>query len=837
MEMNSCLSRVSATPGVLPTVKCTVQSPLAVIGRSCAASSVSARQPLRSFLVLPRVSHRNSTFRKSPRLKSRAFLLKSSSCFCDQPSVALDSLRILEWDKVCDAVASFAGTSLGKEATKEKLWKLTPTFEDSISLLKETRAAVEMCNYGAMMEFAGIDVELVKFALQCAHRDSPVSGSEAVALAALLQFADAIKSNVKSAIKQDSEWYERFMPLTEMIMELESSRPLVSFIQELVDEDGSVKDSASSTLKQSRDQVHFLERKLYQLMEALIRNETGETSFLEVRTVDGRWCIASGSAQRVGLEGLLLSSGSGMGSVIEPLPAVTLNNELQQARASVAKAEADVLLKITKKMQEDLYCLENTFNIIVKLDAINARAQYGLSYGGTYPDLFYPRVKDNTVATDAMLDDETSIASHPSLGKWTLYIPKAHHPLLLRKHRENLHSMVRGSRSATSVAESIQAPPVPVDIFIDRNTKVLVITGPNTGGKTISLKTFGLAALMAKSGLYVLASEPVKIPWFDLVLADIGDEQSLCQSLSTFSGHLKQISKIQSCSTSMSLVLLDEVGAGTNPLEGAALGMSLLESFAEAGTLLTIATTHHGELKTLKYSFKGFENACMEFDEVKLKPTYKILWGVPGRSNAINIAERLGMPKAILDNARELYGAANLEINEVILEMERFKQQIHEQVHETQHYLKLSKELYKKLLVAKKRIAEHGMEQRYRKMEELSRVAAAARSELHRRARQFRASPRKCSETVDSSDLESDNANSLKTESPNEATREEIAFKNLNPHVVAEKKAELPKVGDMVHILSLGKKALVLKVDSSRAEIVVQAGNMRLKLKASDVVP
>ncbi|CAH9070115.1 unnamed protein product [Cuscuta europaea] len=579
-----------------------------------------------------------------------------------------------------------------------------------------------------------------------------------------------------------------------------------------------------------------------------------------MRTVDGRWCITSGSDQRVGLEGLLLFSGSGMGSIVEPLPAVALNDELQRARVSVAKAEDDILFKITKKMQEDLQCIENTFNIIVRLDTINARAQYSLSYGGTYPELYFPHDKDKSVYADVMLEDRTSITSHPSLGEWALYLPKSYHPLLLQKHRESLNNAMKHAQKATSeirrkhqregftreksnldifslemeVAEIKNTPPVPVDIFIARNTKVLVITGPNTGGKTISLKTVGLAAMMAKSGLYVLASEPVKIPWFDFVLADIGDEQSLSQSLSTFSGHLKQITKIQSCSTSMSLVLLDEVGAGTNPLEGAALGMSLLQSFADASSLLTLATTHHGELKTLKYSNEGFENACMEFDEVNLKPTYKILWGIPGRSNAINIAERLGMPKAILDDAREIYGTANSKINEVILDMERFKQKSHEQVHEAEHYLKLSRELYEKVLIARRRIIEHGIEQRYRKMEEMSRLEAAARSELRSKTGQFRASRRQLSE-IHSDAFEKETSKTPETESF-EAIGGENAAKSLKRQVLAEKRAELPKVGDMVQVLSLGKKALVLKVDSSRGEVVIQAGNMRLKVKASDVV-
>ncbi|CAH9070117.1 unnamed protein product [Cuscuta europaea] len=284
----------------------------------------------------------------------------------------------------------------------------------------------------------------------------------------------------------------------------------------------------------------------------------------------------------------------------------------------------------------------------------------------------------------------------------------------------------------------------------------------------------------------------------------------------------------------MSLVLLDEVGAGTNPLEGAALGMSLLQSFADASSLLTLATTHHGELKTLKYSNEGFENACMEFDEVNLKPTYKILWGIPGRSNAINIAERLGMPKAILDDAREIYGTANSKINEVILDMERFKQKSHEQVHEAEHYLKLSRELYEKVLIARRRIIEHGIEQRYRKMEEMSRLEAAARSELRSKTGQFRASRRQLSE-IHSDAFEKETSKTPETESF-EAIGGENAAKSLKRQVLAEKRAELPKVGDMVQVLSLGKKALVLKVDSSRGEVVIQAGNMRLKVKASDVV-
>ncbi|KAJ8554214.1 hypothetical protein K7X08_024892 [Anisodus acutangulus] len=810
----------------------------------------------------------HSVFRHSIKFKVHAFLNKpldsNSKPASNQPSVLIDSLRVLEWDKLCDSVASFAGTSLGKKAIKEQLGYLNQTFEDSLGLLEETNAAVEMNKYGAMVDFNGIDIELVKTAIQIARRGFPVSGTEAMNVVALLQFVEMLQSNVKAAIKQDAEWYQRFMPLTEMIMELAISRSLVRFIQQLVDEDGSVKDSASSALKQSRDQVRLLERKLYQLMESIIRNGMEEASSMEVSEIDGRWCIRSGFNQRTSFEGLLLSSASGTGSVVEPLSAVPLNDALQQAKASVSKAEADVLLKITQKMQEEIDYIESIFSVMVRLDVINARARYSLAFGGACPDLFLQQQTDSFVDTDASLKAKTSVTLHPKRSKWTVYLPKAYHPLLLQKHQQALQKAMKDIKNANAeirrrkqqgetilreetnanlqsleakVAKLKEEPPVPVDIYVAHNTRVLVITGPNTGGKTICLKTVALAALMAKSGLYVLASEPVKIPWFDFVFADIGDEQSLSQSLSTFSGHLKQISKIRSHSTDMSLVLLDEVGAGTNPLEGAALGMSLLESFAESGSLLTIATTHHGELKTLKYSNHAFENACMEFDEMKLKPTYRILWGIPGRSNAINIAERLGMPDVIVHKARELYGAASAEINEVILDMERFKQNFHEQVRESQHLLKLTKGLHHKLLTARKKVKEHNINQRSRKVQEISEAAAVARSSIQRRARQYRAISSQLSQKI----LESNGHTSTVK---SEAKKEKSETSEATPAVCSASTSrlpvsetrKLPNVGDSVHVPSLNKQALVLKVDASREELLVQAGNMKLKLKLTDVL-
>lgn len=496
----------------------------------------------------------------------------------------------------------------------------------------------------------------------------------------------------------------------------------------------------------------------------------------------------------------------------------------------MSEAEAEVLSMLTEKMQMDLENIEQLLHSIIQLDVVNARATYGLAFGGTCPNIFLPAGHGSS-ATDAYLSgNKHPQASYPLKSEWVLYLPKAHHPLLLQQHRQNLKKARKDSKNVTMVH------PVPVDFFISQKTRVLVITGPNTGGKTIGLKTVGLAAMMAKSGLHVLCAESVQIPWFDSVFADIGDEQSLSQSLSTFSGHLKHISDIQSQSTSCSLVLLDEVGAGTNPLEGAALGMSLLESFAETGALLTIATTHHGELKTLKYSNDAFENACMEFDEVNLKPTYRILWGVPGRSNAINIAERLGLPGNVVDNARELYGAASAGIDEVILDMERLKQEYQELLYEAQNHLMISRELHEKLLVAKRKIMEHGSNQRFRQMREISEAAAMTRSILHKKARKQRESAIRSLQPT----FERKRQHILATKTTDDGedsitTRRERRASSSVVKKSPSDKFELPKVGNMVFVSSLGKKATVLRVEPSKEEILVQAGNMKLKLKLGDI--
>ncbi|KAK9122435.1 hypothetical protein Syun_020052 [Stephania yunnanensis] len=831
-----------------------------------ASSASLIFNPIKIFSATPSCSVRFRIIKTKAALK--ALESNSNDLAQTKSTIHRDSLRVLEWEKVCDCVASFAGTSLGKEALKEQLWFLNRSYEESKSLLVETSAAVEIFKFGGCgMEFKAIDVELVKSAIGHASRGLPVEGSEALAVASLLQLSQALQSNLRAAFKEDTDSYNRFMPLTEWIMDLITNQALVNSIEQVVDEDGCVKDSASSNLKRYRDQMRTLETKLFQLLDNTIRNEIDGSSSMEVGNIDGRWCIKSRFDQITSINGLLMSSGSGVGSLVEPFAAIPLNNELQQAKALVAKAEEEVLLKLTEKIQTNLDGIELLLKTIIRLDVVVARAKYSLQFGGTYPDLFLTE-DDAGVLTVKSCSPSSGTSkvnlSYQTQREWALYLPKAYHPLLLQQHRQNMQQAKKDITNARAeirrrkvqgeamdskgnsdadlrflemkVSKLKESYPIPVDFFIGSRTRVLVITGPNTGGKTICLKTVGLAAMMAKSGLYVLSAEPVRIPWFDSIFADIGDEQSLSQSLSTFSGHLRQISAIQARSTSKSLVLLDEVGAGTNPLEGAALGMSVLESFAESGACLTIATTHHGELKTLKYSNDAFENACMEFDEANLKPTYKILWGIPGRSNAINIANRLGLPKIIIDDALVLYGTASSEINEVIVDMERFKQDLGEHVVEAQNYLNMSRGLYEKLLHVKQKIEENRITQRYKMMKELSEASAMARSLLHQRLRQARALAVERSQNTE----KLSNIHTIAKSKQQAAQAAPASPANHSKFKVekppsSEKPVQIPKISDLVYISSLATKATVLKVEASKNEITVQARNMKLKLKLSDI--
>ena len=372
--------------------------------------------------------------------------------------------------------------------------------------------------------------------------------------------------------------------------------------------------------------------------------------------------------------------------------------------------------------------------------------------------------------------------------------------------------------------------PVPVDIFASKKTKVVVITGPNTGGKTAAMKAVGLAVLMAKSGIFIPAERAV-VPFFDKVLVDIGDDQSLMTSLSTFSGRLTRAQAILEQCTPESLVLMDEVGTGRSPAEGAAIGYAMLKSLAgivsgQLGACLTFATTHHGQLKALKYEYEEFENAAVEFDEADLRPTYKLLWGVPGRSSALQIATRYDLDGDVIDEARNLLGEGLISLDDTISKLETARRDADEDISAAIGMLDEIDSTIPRVEVTMgsinsiKEATEYSQAGAIMNMmrEAKVRIADAARKEKQKNA----VAPSKISAAA-----------AGETDREREMRMAKEAAEQLKAEQEALAANWIPSPDEEVKINSTGMSGKVVSVDGST--VTVQAGRMQVKVNVDDI--
>jgi DNA mismatch repair protein MutS2 len=380
---------------------------------------------------------------------------------------------------------------------------------------------------------------------------------------------------------------------------------------------------------------------------------------------------------------------------------------------------------------------------------------------------------------------------------------------------------------------------VPVSVRVEDPVRVVAITGPNTGGKTVTLKAVGLAALMARAGLFLPCGATPRLPWCGQVLADIGDEQSLQQNLSTFSGHIRRIARIlealpppdmapgptvpPAIPSGASLVLLDEVGAGTDPAEGSALAIALLRQLAERARL-TIATTHFGELKALKYADARFENASVAFDVDTLSPTYHLQWGIPGRSNALAIAARLGLAATVLEDARALLAPRGEgDVNAVIAGLENQRQRQQEAAEEAAALLARTELLHEELLERWRQQKEQSAELQEQRRQELERSIREGQGEVRRLIRRLRQAGR-----------------AQPTQAGEAARQVGQRLRRLEEaHRPAPERREhqgwLPKVGERVRVLSLGKAGEVLALSDDHRDLTVRCGVMRLSLEITAI--
>ena len=386
-----------------------------------------------------------------------------------------------------------------------------------------------------------------------------------------------------------------------------------------IDDHANVRDTASAELQKIRRDLRGAQSKIKTEIFNIL-HDTGKQKFFQdaIVTMRGdRYVLPVKLEYKSQFPGIVHDqSATGATVFIEPMAVVTLNNAVKELEAAERHEVARILRTLSDSVRKNLDELTNNAKILAEIDLLFAKAKFARDLNATEP----------------ILDDFTDLKS-------------ARHPLI----------------DSNAV--------IPIDIQLGENFSMLLVTGPNTGGKTVSMKTLGLLALMTQSGLYIPAAFGSRIAVFGNIFADIGDEQSIEQSLSTFSAHMKKIVAILDDVTENDLVLLDEIGAGTDPDEGAALAMSILERLLQIGAA-TIATTHYSELKTFAYSTAGIENACVEFDSETLRPTYRLLIGIPGASNAFSISQRLGLPQSLILRAKQLITADHANFEKIISELE-----------------------------------------------------------------------------------------------------------------------------------------------------------------------
>jgi len=548
---------------------------------------------------------------------------------------------------------------MGRERVAGGRLEVAPGLREARALQAETAAV--LCLEGRLaleLSFGGLDSRLTERALQQARKGGVLSPEQLLAVVGLQTAMEELRAAIETGARAARG---PLAPLTALAARFRLLPGLARAIEEKIDERGQVKGRASSGLANVRSKLQVVEGRL----KASLKRRSGSVAVRQ-----GRMCLqvpkSGGQPQ-----GSVLGSSGGF-LFVEPPSAVAQNNELAQLREQEAREVHAVCASLTAAVAEEHQDLALSFEAVVELDVVAARARYTAYMEGILPQLSDPlELLSEQVARHSAEVEAAAGGSALDSEEFSVHLKGLQHPLLLWNRKEEQSEMRRrrstgqggkgsGKRRKTPASPSAREV-VPVDILVGKGVRSVVITGPNTGGKTATIKAFGLAALMSRAGLGLAVSDRhlAEIPCYDAVFADIGDEQSLTSSLSTFSGHLNRIQAVLEEKTETSLVLLDEVGTGTDPDEGSALGVALLQAlagFGANGTLLTLSTTHHNPLSALKYQDGRFENACVEFDADTLSPTYRVLWGVPGRSNALTIAEKLELQESVVDAARERLG-------------------------------------------------------------------------------------------------------------------------------------------------------------------------------------
>lgn len=678
------------------------------------------------------------------------------------------SLRILEYNKIIEMLSSKAHSKAGKLLCDGL--KPIDNLNEVISSLQNTDDALKRLLRNGNVSFAGN--KDIRQSLLRLKKGSSLNALELLLICDLLEASSRVKSYLKKEHPDDEDdsldkYYAMLEPLTKHSLEIRRC---------IISED-EIADDASSELKAIRRHIKGTNDKIHSELTRMV-NTTYRTYLQDavITMRDGRYCIPVKAEYKSNVPGMVHDqSGSQSTFFIEPAAIVNLNNELKQLSIDEEREVGVILAKLSSDLSDHLDEIMTDSEVLTILDFIFAKANLALDMNATRP--LY------------------NVFGHVNLKK-------ARHPLLDKNKV------------------------VPIDIKLGYDFDLLIITGPNTGGKTVALKTIGLLSLMGQAGLFIPAKDASELSIFDNIYADIGDEQSIEQSLSTFSSHMKNIVEILHEADEKSLCLFDELGAGTDPIEGAALAISVLSDL-HARKVRSVATTHYSELKVYALQEEGVENACCEFDVDTLRPTYRLLIGIAGKSNAFAISSKLGLPSYIIDDAKSRISKKDESFEDVLTELENNRVIIENEkaeIEKLKREIELLKKDYenrqKKLLESKDKIIREATEEAREILQDAKNTADIAIRDLMKKENR--------------GDIRSMERNRTKLREKIDNTNSKVSINSSTVNKKKNKPSDF-KLGEDVRIISLNMEGTINSLPDSKGNLYVLCGIMRMQAKMDDI--
>ncbi len=680
------------------------------------------------------------------------------------------SLKTLEYYKIITQLTEYAASAPGKLLCQEL--KPSSDYQEILQTQKETSDAVSRIRMKGSLSFAGI--RDIRDSLKRLEIGSALGIPELLSISSVLTVAARAKAYGR---REESDEMEDDS-LDEMFRSLEPLTPVNNEIKRCILSEEEISDDASPGLRRVRRSIKGINDKIHTQLNSILNASRSYLQDAVITMRDGRYCLPVRAEYKNQVSGMIHDqSSSGSTLFVEPMAIIQLNNELRTLEIQENKEIEAALAPLTKKQAPGTYTMSTNRDLQPEWFFIFAKAALSRHYKCSEP-IFNQNGR--------------------------VHIKDGRHPLL-----------------------DVQKV-VPVTVWLGDTFDLLIVTGPNTGGKTVSLKTVGLFTLMGQAGLHIPAFDGSELAVFDEVFADIGDEQSIEQSLSTFSAHMTNIVDILAKADSHSLCLFDELGAGTDPTEGAALAIAIL-NFLHNMKCRTMATTHYSELKIYALSTAGVENACCEFDVQTLRPTYRLLIGIPGKSNAFAISQKLGLPDYIIHDAKSRIEAEDEAFEDIISRLEESRITIEKERQEIQNYKNEVGRLKARLEQKEERFDERKEKLIRSANEEAQKILREAKETADRTIKNINKIA--SSSGVDTRALETERAklrdNLKKVESSLSLKKEIRPHKAINPKTL--------RIGDSVKVLSMNLKGVISTLPDTKGNLFVQMGILRSQVNINDL--